>query len=177
MLIAAVASMYLMFDIFDSLDMFSIIQKMNKKDNTQPAGRSRALTPEQIRLLQRTWDNNQHPSNDEISLLSRHTGLPSKKVLYIGPILDDRLKEIPETLKGGPLYSLYVCLSVCTRAKEHTFWPRDLIFWSSDPWDMRKKNDFFSKFTFLRFFIGIFRFFPYITLVFFVSSYRSQFFT
>ena len=38
---------------------------------------------------------------------------------YIGPLLDDRLKENlknPETLKGCPLYSLSclsVCLSVC----------------------------------------------------------------
>ena len=64
--------------------------------------------------------------------------------IYIGPLLDDRLKENlknPETLKGCPLYSLS-CLSVCLRATEHTFWPRNLIFGLKDPWDMRKKRNF-----------------------------------
>ena len=35
-----------------------------------------------------------------------------------------------------------VCLSVCLRATEHTFWPRNLIFGLKDPWDMRKKLNF-----------------------------------
>ena len=47
--------------------------------------------------------------------------------------------KIPETLK--PLH-FRVCLSVCTRATEHTFWPKNLIFGSSDPWDTRKKRIF-----------------------------------
>ena len=37
---------------------------------------------------------------------------------------------------------LSVCLSVCPRATEHTFWPRNLIFGLKDPWDMRKKRNF-----------------------------------
>ena len=65
-------------------------------------------------------------------------------IQIIGPLLDDRLKETlknPETLKGCPLCSLS-CLSVCVRATEHTFWPRNLIFGLKDPWDMRKKRNF-----------------------------------
>merc|ERR1711923_154855 len=49
------------------------------------------------------------------------------------------------TLKGCPLDSLSclsVCLSVCVRSTEHTFWPRNLIFGLKDPWDMRKKRNF-----------------------------------
>ena len=61
-----------------------------------------------------------------------------------------------------------VCLCVCTRATEHTFWPMNLIFGSSDPWDMRKKRIFlFFEIFIFTLFIGIFRFFPYITLVIF----------
>ena len=33
------------------------------------------------------------------------------------------------------VFTLNVCVSVCTRATEHIFWPRNLIFGSSDPWD------------------------------------------
>ena len=33
--------------------------------------------------------------------------------------------------------------SVRARATGHTFWPRNLIFGLSDPWDMRKENTFF----------------------------------
>ena len=61
---------------------------------------------------------------------------------------------------------LSVCLCVCGRATGHTFWPRNLIFGLSDPWDMRKKRIFlFFKIFIFTLFIGIFRFFPYITLV------------
>ena len=61
-----------------------------------------------------------------------------------------------------------VCVSVCTRATEHTFWHRNVIFGSSDPWDMRKKRIFlFFEIFIFTLFIGIFRFFPYITLVIF----------
>ena len=63
---------------------------------------------------------------------------------------------------------LSVCVSVCTRATEHTFWHRNVIFGSSDPWDMRKKRIFlFFEIFIFTLFIGIFRFFPYITLVIF----------
>jgi len=60
-----------------------------------------------------------------------------------------------------------VTLSVCKHATGHTFWPRNLIFGLNDPWDMRKKNTFFLFFEMFIFmlFIGIFRFFSYITLV------------
>ena len=61
---------------------------------------------------------------------------------------------------------LSVCLSVCAQATGHTFWPRNLIFGLSDPWDMRKKRIFlFFEIFIFTLFIGIFRFFPYITLV------------
>ena len=61
---------------------------------------------------------------------------------------------------------LSVCVSVRPRAAGDTFWHRTLIFGLSDPWDMRKKRIFlfFEIFIFTPF-IGIFRFFPYITLV------------
>ena len=61
--------------------------------------------------------------------------------LKMRPIFDDRLKE-----------QLFVCLCVCKRATEHTFW---LIF------------SLFEIFIFTLF-IGIFQFFPYITLVIFL---------
>ena len=59
-----------------------------------------------------------------------------------------------------------MCLCVCAQATGHTFWPRNLIFGLSDPWDMRKKRIFlFFEIFIFTLFIGIFRFFPYITLV------------
>ena len=49
-----------------------------------------------------------------------------------------------------------VCVSVCTRATEHTFWLRNLIFGLSDPWDMRKKYFFvfFEMFIFMLFLLA-----------------------
>ena len=87
---------------------------------------------------------------------------------FFGPFLDDRLKEKnPETLKECSLYSLS-CLSVCVRATGHTFWPRNLIFGLSDPWDMRKKRIFlFFEIFIFTLFIGIFRLLPYITQIFY----------
>ena len=38
---------------------------------------------------------------------------------------------------------LSVCLFLRTQATDHSFWARNLIFGSSDPWDMRKKRIFF----------------------------------
>ena len=38
-----------------------------------------------------------------------------------------------------------VCLSVCNRATEQTFWHRNLIFGLSDPCDMKKKRFFVFK--------------------------------
>ena len=35
-----------------------------------------------------------------------------------------------------------VCTSVCERATEYTFWPRNLMFGLKDPWDMGKKRIF-----------------------------------
>ena len=67
---------------------------------------------------------------------------------------------------------MYDCLSVCSRATGHTFWPRNLIFGLSDPWDI-----FFEIFIFTLF-IVIFQFLSlYNTTQFLVSSYQSQFFT
>ena len=88
----------------------------------------------------------------------------------IGPILDDRLKEkIPKPWKGA-LSSHSVCLSVCPCVRKqsagHIFLPRKLIFVLNDPCDMRKKRIFlFFEIFIFTLFIGIFRFFPYITLV------------
>ena len=57
-------------------------------------------------------------------------------------------------------------MSVYERATGHTFWPRNLIFGLNNPWDMRKKRIFlFFEIFIFTLFIGIFRFFPYITLV------------
>ena len=97
----------------------------------------------------------------------------------IGPILDDRLKEkLLKPWKGALCshfrvcfsVSLFLCFSVslflCTRATDHSFWPRNLILGVSDPWDIRKKRIFlFFEIFIFTLFIGIFRFFPYITLV------------
>ena len=115
----------------------------------------------------------------------------------VGPILDDRLKEkLLKPWKGAAHSShirvclcvcvtvclfvcVSVCVSVCNRATEHIFWPSNLIFGLSDPWDMRKKRIFlFFEIFIFSLFIGIFCFFSlYNTSTFFVSSYRSQFFT
>ena len=65
--------------------------------------------------------------------------------LIVGPILDDRLKEkLLKTWKGAHSSHFRVCVSVYTRATEHSFWPRNLIFGLSDPCDM-------IFFSFLRF--------------------------
>ena len=93
----------------------------------------------------------------------------------IGPILDDRLKEkLLKPWKGAlsshfrvcPSVCPSVCLSVCKHATGHTFSTRNLFFGLNDPWDMRKKRIFlFFEIFIFSLFIGIFRFFPYITLV------------
>ena len=69
-----------------------------------------------------------------------------------------------------------VCV-VCPRVTGHTFWPRNLIFGLSDPWDMRKKRIFFRNFHFYAFHRDFSIFSLYNTNTFFVSSYQSQFFT
>ena len=66
--------------------------------------------------------------------------------LSIGPILDDRLKEkLLKSWKGAHSSHLRVCVCLSVRpwGTDHTFWPRNLIFGLSDPWDMRKKRVFF----------------------------------
>ena len=79
----------------------------------------------------------------------------------VGPILDDRLKEkILKPWKGALSIHFGVCLSVClsvcpylcTRATDHSFWARNLIFGLSDPWDMRKKRIFGNFYAFYRHF-------------------------
>ena len=69
---------------------------------------------------------------------------------------------------------LCVCVSVCKQDTGHTFWPRNLIFGLSDPWDMRKNRIFLF---FKIFIFTLFIFSLYNTSNFFVSSYWSQFFT
>ena len=71
---------------------------------------------------------------------------------------------------------LSVCVSVRNQAIEHTFWPRNLIFGLSDPWDMRIFLNFFFEILIFTLFIGIFRFFSLYN-TFLVSNYQSQFFT
>ena len=89
----------------------------------------------------------------------------------IAPILDDRLKEKswnPERVPTVVTLSvrLSVRLSVCKHATGHTFSTKNLIFGLNNPWDMRKKRIFlFFEIFIFSLFIGIFRFFPYITLV------------
>ena len=85
-------------------------------------------------------------------------------IVLVGPILDDRLKEKFLKPWKGVLcnhFCVCVCVSVCTRATEHIFWARNLFFGSSENWDMRKKWIFcFLKFSFLRFLLAFFDFFP-----------------
>ena len=62
---------------------------------------------------------------------------------------------------------------------EHILWPRNLIFWLRDPWDMRKKAFFyifFEIFIFYAFYRHFFIFSLYNSSIFF-SSFRSHFFT
>ena len=94
------------------------------------------------------------------------TGNISKET--IGPILDERLKEeLVKPWKGAHSSHFRVCPSVLNRATEHIFWHRNLIFGLRDPWDMRKKCIYlFFEICIFTLFIGIFRFFPYTTLVF-----------
>ena len=75
-----------------------------------------------------------------------------------------------------------VCLSVCPSVRKQdigpTFWPSNQIFGLSDPWDMRKKRIFlFFEILIFSLFIGIFRFFPYITLVHFLFQATGQSFS
>ena len=44
----------------------------------------------------------------------------------------------------------FTFVSVCLRATEDTFWPRNLIFGLKGPWDMRKKHIFFVFFEILK---------------------------
>ena len=61
---------------------------------------------------------------------------------FIGPILDDRLKETPETLKGCPQSHFRVSPSVYTRATEHSFLHRNLF--SGNKTGNRNSLDFFG---------------------------------
>ena len=104
-----------------------------------------------------------------------------KITLLIDHILDRSLmigwRKNPETLKDVLCIHFRVCLSVCTQVTEHIFWSRNLIFGMSDPWDMRKKHIFlFFEIFISMIFIGIFRCFLYITLVFFCFQLSVTFF-
>ena len=54
-------------------------------------------------------------------------------------------KKILKPWKGLLCFHFHVCLSVCPRATEHTFWLKNLIFWLKDPWDMRQNCIFFFE--------------------------------
>ena len=92
--------------------------------------------------------------------------------MHFGPILDDRLKgKFLKPWKGVLCVHFRVCPSVCPRATGHIFRhrPRNLFFWSNDPWDMRKKHIFlvfFLEIFIFTLFMGIFRFFSYIIVHF-----------
>ena len=59
-------------------------------------------------------------------------------------------KKILKPWKGVLCLFLLPCLSVCPRATEHTFWPKNLILGLKDPWDMRKKRILFCFSKFLK---------------------------
>ena len=60
---------------------------------------------------------------------------------FIGPILDDRLKEkLLKAWKGAHSSHFRVCLFLRTRATDHSFWARNQIFGLRDLWDMSKKT-------------------------------------
>ena len=62
--------------------------------------------------------------------------------------------------------TLCVRPSVRARPTGHIFWPKNLICWLNDPWDMRKKRIFlFFEIFIFTLSMDIFRFFLYITLV------------
>ena len=64
-----------------------------------------------------------------------------------GPLLDDRLKENLKKKSWNPERMSFVFTFVSVRVTEHTFWPRNLIFWTEGPLGHEKKNYFcFSKF-------------------------------
>ena len=68
--------------------------------------------------------------------------------VVFGPLISQVEAWNAEALIGYSGIKTSVCVSVCSSATGHGFWPRNLIFWHSTPWDMRK-NAFFSKFWFL----------------------------
>ena len=86
-------------------------------------------------------------------------------------------------LWGAPLFfveyfPLYLCIDFCLFCflpTGHSFWPRNLIFWHSNPWDMSQKPIFFfSKFWFLALWGPKFR--PFSSIFFFIlckSSVRA----
>ena len=45
-----------------------------------PPGISRGITPEQIHVLEDTWSKTQTPTQDEVRMLRRYTGLSANKV-------------------------------------------------------------------------------------------------
>lgn len=57
------------------------IRKMPPRNG--PSGISRAITPEQERLLEETWSNTQTPTQDELVLVQRQSGLSAAKVYFI----------------------------------------------------------------------------------------------
>ena len=89
--------------------------------------------------------------------------------VYVGPLIPEAEALKTEALIVSSGIKTSVCVSVCSQATDHSFWPRNLIFRHSTPWDMRKKRIFcFSKFWFLALwgpFFGHFRVFSYLSFV------------
>ena len=70
----------------------------------------------------------------------------SSQEIVFWPILDDSLKEkLLKPWMDVLCVHFCVCPSVCSRSTKHNYWHRNLIFWLSDPLDMRKKYIFFLE--------------------------------
>ena len=99
-------------------------------------------------------------------------------LVFVEPLISDHRQKL-ERLKpwygSQSLKPLCVCLSVCSQATGHSFWPRNLIFWHNTPWDMRKKRNFlFFEILIFGPFRALFR--PFSSIFFFIlckSSVRA----
>ena len=95
---------------------------------------------------------------------------------FIGPLFEQGGYEDFPIWQGTDRSSAFktsVCLSVCSPATGHSFWPRNLIFLHSIHWEMRKKKRNFLFFEILIFgpSRALFRLF---SSIFFFTLYNSS---